>query len=186
MAEAEPDLAPETRLTVGRVNALGPALVSIGTPAGQAQRIKMTSKTVIVKGAVGSFDDVYEGARVLVKKQKGALKEAAEVVVLPAESHHGLPVIAVEPDCITLKNLLGELFTVKTAGAQIDTTTAATIGEITMGSTIFVRARPAESPQPGCRRDHRPARRHRLRHLSLSADRDDDLVPTGSVQVETT
>ncbi len=145
MAEAEPDFGRETRLTVGRVNALGPALLSIATPAGQPQRIKMTSETVVVKGAIGSFDDLYEGARVLVKKLPGVSGEAAEVVVLPAESHHGLPVIAVEPDSMTLKNLLGELFTMNTAGAQIDTTTAATIGEITMGSTIFVRARPADS-----------------------------------------
>jgi hypothetical protein len=145
MADGEPDLARGTRLTVGRVNALGPALLSIATPAGQAQRIKMTNETVVVKGAVGSFDDVYAGARVVVKKLPGAMKDAAEVVVLPAESHHGLPGIAVDEDSMTLKNLLGELFTVNTAGAQIDTTRLATIGEITMGSTIFVRARPADS-----------------------------------------
>jgi hypothetical protein len=44
------------------------------------------------------------------------------------------------PDVLTIKNLWGELYTVNTAGAQIDTTTVATVGEIPMGSTIFVRA----------------------------------------------
>lgn len=145
MAEAAPNRAGEAILTVGRVNALGPALVSIATPAGQAQRIKMSSETVVVKGAVGTFEDVQAGARVVVKKQPGALDDAVEVIVLPADSHHGLPVVSVAPDSMTMKNLLGELFTMNTAGAQINTTTVATIDEIRMGSTIFVRARPADS-----------------------------------------
>jgi hypothetical protein len=139
VADAKPDLIRGTTLTVGRVNALGPALVSIATPAGQPQRITMSSDTLVVKGAVGTFEDVYVGARVLVKTQPGTT-DAVEVVVLAPESRHGLPVVDVAPDVLTLKNLWGELYTVNTAGAQIDTTTVATVGEIPMGSTIFVRA----------------------------------------------
>jgi hypothetical protein len=143
VADAKPNLIRGT-LTVGRVNALGPALVSIATPTGQAQRITMSSETLVVKGAVGTFEDVHVGARVVFKAQPGTT-DAVEVVVLPAESHGGLPVVAVAPHAITLKNLWGELFTVNTSGAQIDTTTVATVGEIPMGSTIFVRAKRADS-----------------------------------------
>jgi hypothetical protein len=145
MGEAASSRAGATILTVGRVNALGPALMSIATPTGQAQRIKMSSETVVAKGAVGTFEDVQAGARVVVKKQPGTFKDALEVIVLPADSHSGLPVVSVSPDSMTMKNLGGELFTVNTAGAQIDTTTVATIDEIRMGSTIFVRARTADS-----------------------------------------
>jgi hypothetical protein len=144
MAEMEPDLRRKTTLTVGRVNALGPALVSIATPAGQPQRIKMSSETVVVIAVSGTFEDVHEGARVVVKTQHGT-NEAVEVVVLPAESRHGLPVVTVAPDSMTIKNLWGELFTVNTVRAQIDTTMVGTIGDIPMGSTIFVRARRADS-----------------------------------------
>jgi hypothetical protein len=54
-------------------------------------------------------------------------------------------VVAIAPNAITMKNLLGELFTVNTAGAQIDTTTIATVFDIPMESTIFVRAKRANS-----------------------------------------
>jgi hypothetical protein len=144
VADAKPDLIRGTTLTVGRVNALGPALVSIATPGGLAQRITMSSETLVARGAVGTFEDVYVGARVIIKTQPGTT-EAVEVVVLPPESNHGLPVVAVAPDVITLKNIAGQLFTLNTAGAQIDTTTVATVGEIPMGSTIFVRAKRANS-----------------------------------------
>ena len=100
---------------------------------------------MVMKGAVGTFEDVQAGARVVVKKQPGTFKDAVEVIVLPADLHSGLPLVSVSPDSMTMKNLGGELFTVNTAGAQIDTTTVATIDEIRMGSTIFVRARAADS-----------------------------------------
>jgi hypothetical protein len=148
VADAKSDTSRATTLTVGRVKALGPALVSIATPAGQAQLIKMSNETLVVMGVVGVFEDVYVGARVVIKARAGTqpgTPDAVEVVVLPPESHHGLPVVAIAPNAITIKNLLGELFTVNTAGAQIDTTTIATVFDIPMESTIFVRAKRANS-----------------------------------------
>ena len=53
--------------------------------------------------------------------------------------------VAVAPNSITIKSLLGVLFTVNTAGAQIDTTTVATVFDIPMESTIYVHAKRANS-----------------------------------------
>ena len=84
----------------------GPALVSIATPAGQAQRITMSSETLVVKSAVDTFEDVCVGARVVVKTQPGTT-DAVEVVVLAPASRHGLPVVDVAPDVLTTKEPLG-------------------------------------------------------------------------------
>lgn len=141
MADAEPDLLRETRRTVGRVDAVEPNLLTIATPGGQTQQIAMTSDTVVVKGTVGTSQDLREGARIVVKYEAGSQEQVVEVVVLPAESLHGLPVVAVTPDSLTIRNLSGQLVTVNTAGARIDTTTVGTASEISLGSTVFVRAK---------------------------------------------
>jgi hypothetical protein len=141
MADAEPNLLRETRRTVGRVDAVEPNLITIATPGGQTQQITITSDTVIVKGALGTSQDLREGARIVVKYEPGAQQHVVEVVVLPAESLHGLPIVAVTPDSLTIRNLSGELVTVSTSGARIDTTTVGTASEITLGSTVFVRAK---------------------------------------------
>jgi len=100
----------------------------------------MTSETVVAWGALGTPEDLRAGDRIIVKSRPRT-QEAVEIIVLPPESPHGLLVVDVAPDSTTIKNLLGELVTLNTAGARIDTTTVATVREITNGSTIFVRAK---------------------------------------------
>jgi hypothetical protein len=141
MPEAELNLVGEVRRTVGRVNALDPSLVTIATPTGQTQQISTTDETVVMTAAVGALRDVRAGSRVVVKNQPGLPNEALEVVVLPATSLHGVPVVADTPDSITIRHLLGNLVTVNTAEARVDKATSGTINDMTIGSTIFVRGR---------------------------------------------
>jgi hypothetical protein len=143
MAEAGPDLFRGSVRTIGRVRALGPALVSIATPDGRAQRLTLSNETVVMLCHVGTSEDVRVGTRILPKIRHGT-RDALEAVVLPAESIQGFPVVDATSDSITFKNLLGELVTVNATGARIDTTVIATINDLFMGSTIFVRARRGE------------------------------------------
>ncbi len=145
MADEKSNLFGETTRTVGRVDAVEPNLIRIATPGGQTQQITTTGDTVIVKGAVGTSQDLREGARIVVKYQPGSPEHAVEVVVLPAESRHGVPVVAVTPDSLTIRNLGGELVTVNTAGTRIDKTTVGNASEITVGSTVLVRAKLADA-----------------------------------------
>jgi hypothetical protein len=145
MAEAESESAEKAKdivaiRTVGRVNAVGPTLVSIAAPTGVSQRITMTSETVVAWGALGTPEDVRAGDRIIVKNRPGT-QEAIEIIVLPPESPHGLLVVDVAPDSATIKSLAGEPVTLNIAGARIDTTTVATVSDITNGSTIFAQVK---------------------------------------------
>jgi hypothetical protein len=145
MAEAESESTGKAKeivpiLTVGRVNAVGPTLVSIAAPTGSSQRITMTSETVVALGTLGTPEDVRAGDRIIVKNRTGT-PEPVELIVLPPESPHGLLVVDLTPDSTTIKNPAGELVTLNTAGTRIDTTTVGTVSDITNGSTIFVRAK---------------------------------------------
>lgn len=104
----------------------------------------MTSETVVARGALGTPEDVRAGDRIIVKNRPGT-QEAVEIVVLPPESPHGVPVVDVTPDSMTIQNVTGQLVTMNTAGARVDTTTVGTVSEITNGSTIFVRAKVADA-----------------------------------------
>jgi hypothetical protein len=96
-----------------------------------------------MKAAFGGLQDVRAGARIVVKNKPG-VNDAVEVVVLPAESLHGVPVVAVAPDSMTVRNLSGQLVTLNTADARIDKTTPGTAADITVGCTVLVRAKIAD------------------------------------------
>jgi hypothetical protein len=143
MPEGDLNLVGQTRRTVGRVTSLEPTLVTIATPTGQTQQITTTGETAVMNATVGVLRDVRAGARIVVMDREDSENHAREVVVLPATSLHGVPVVADTPDSITIRNLSGQLVTVNTTGARVDKATNGNIGDITVGGTVFVRAKAA-------------------------------------------
>jgi hypothetical protein len=139
---AEPNLIGEIRLTVGRVTAFDSKSVAIDTPGGKAQQLATSEQTQVVKAAAGAPADVVAGARVVVKYEPGSQnQQAVEVVVLPADSRHGVPVVEAGADAMTIKNLSGTAIAVSTADARIDKTAIGSLEDIAVGSMLYVRAR---------------------------------------------
>jgi hypothetical protein len=145
MPEAELNLVGQARRTVGQVIALDPSLVTIITPAGQSQQIATTGETTVMNAIAGTLRDVRAGARIVVKYQRGSQTDAAELVVLPATSLNGVQVVADTPDSITIRNLSGQLVTVNTSGARVDKATSGSTNDVSIGSTILVRAKVANA-----------------------------------------
>ena len=137
MPEAEPNPFQQMTRTVGQVVGIESSGVSITTPVGQKQQIVTTSETVIVKTKVGDHKDVHAGDRVIVKTRAPGQLEAVELIVLPATSSHGLPVVVVAPDSLTYKGLSGDMITVGTTGARIDKSTIGSTRDISTGATVF-------------------------------------------------
>jgi hypothetical protein len=137
MPEAEPNPFQQMARTVGQVVGIESGRVSITTPVGQKQQIVTTSETIVVNAEIGDHNDVHAGDRVIVKTRAPGQLEAVELVVLPATSSHGLPVVAVAPDSVTYKALSGDMITVGTTSARIDKTTIGSIRDIGTGATVF-------------------------------------------------
>jgi hypothetical protein len=142
MTAAEPNPLEDIRLTVGRVTAFDPGSVVIDTPGGKSQQLATTDQTQVVKASAGAPADVVAGARVVVKYEPGTQnQQAVEVVVMPADSRHGVPVIDAGDDLMTIKNLAGTSITVNTDEARIDKTAIGSLEDIAVGSMLYVRAK---------------------------------------------
>jgi hypothetical protein len=139
---AEPNLIGEFRLTVGRVTALDSESVTIDTPGGKSQQLAITAQTEVVNASAGAPADVVAGARVVVKYEPGSQhQQAVEVVVLPADSRHGVPVVEAGADSMTIKNLSGTSISVSTDDARIDKTAVGSLEDISDGSMLYIRAK---------------------------------------------
>jgi hypothetical protein len=125
--------------TVGTVDAVEPDMIAITTPAGQSQHLWTSHETRVMTARVGRRKDVHTGARIFVKRHPERTNLALEVVVLPATSQYGTPIIAAAPDSVTFKDMFGNLVTVNTRKARIDTTAAGDLEDVYVGSTVFAR-----------------------------------------------
>jgi hypothetical protein len=131
--------------TVGKVDSVDPDAVVITTSNGQQQRLWTTNETRVSRATVGRRRDVHTGARIIVKNHPDRIGEALEIVVLPKATPYGLPVVAAAPDSVTFKGLGGNLTTVKTRRARIDTTTNGDLSDVEPGSTVLARVAMTES-----------------------------------------
>jgi hypothetical protein len=140
---AEPNLIGEKRVTVGRVTALDDGSVTIEIPRGNAtQHLSTTADTVVVKASAGAASDIAPGVRVVLKYRPGTQNQKVdELVVLGADSLHGVPVLEMSTNSITIRNLAGTSLVLDTEGASIDKTSSASLSDVAVGSMIFVRAR---------------------------------------------
>jgi len=125
--------------TVGTVDAVEPDAITITTPAGQNQRLWTSRETLVMKARVGRRKDVHTGARIFVKRHPERQNRAVELVLLPKSSQYGAPIIAAAPDSVTFKDMLGNLVTVNTRQAKIDTTDFGDLDDVYVGSTVFAR-----------------------------------------------
>jgi hypothetical protein len=142
MTAAEPNPLEDIRLTVGRVTAFDPESVVIDTPGGKSQQLATTEQTHVMKASAGAPADVVTGARVVVKYEPGSQnQQAVEVVVLPADSRHGVPVVEAGDDSMTIKNLAGISIVVSTDEARIDKTAIGSLDDVAVGSMLYVRAK---------------------------------------------
>src|SRR5690349_2516113 len=116
--------------TVGKVDAVEADMLLITTPNGQQQRLWTTDETRVSLASVGRRKDVHTGARIIVKNHPTRAGEAMEIIVLPKTTPYGLPVVAAAPDSVTFKGLGGNLTTVNTKRAMIDTTRDADLSEV--------------------------------------------------------
>jgi hypothetical protein len=140
---AEPNYIGEHWVTVGRVTALDEGSVTIEIPRAKAtQHLSTTASTVVVKASAGAASDIVAGARVVVRYRPGTQNQKVdELVVLGADSRHGVPVVETSADSITIKNLAGASLTLDTEGASIDKTSSASPSDVAVGSMLFVRGR---------------------------------------------
>jgi hypothetical protein len=125
--------------TVGTVDAVETGAISITTPNGQKQHLWTSGETLVMKARVGRRKDVHTGARIFVKRDPEHPNRAIEVVLLPRTSQYGMPIVAAAPNSVTFKDMLGNLVTVNTRPAKIDTTTFGDLADVYIGSTIFAR-----------------------------------------------
>jgi hypothetical protein len=133
-----PNLQPFAR-TVGTVDTVEPDSITITTPAGLQQHLWTSGETLVMKASVGRRKDIHTGARIFVKRHPERPTRAIEVVLLPKASQYGVPIIAAAPDSVTFKDMLGNLVTVNTREAKIDTTAFGDLDDVYVGSTVFAR-----------------------------------------------
>ena len=141
MAEPRIPLMRGSARTVGRVRSVGAGAVIITTPNGQTQEIATNATSTVLVAAKGTRADLSAAERVVVKPQPSRPLDAMEVIVLPADNAHGLPVTAVAPQSISVTNVLGEVIAFNTAEAMVDRATDAGIDDVTDGATVFVQAK---------------------------------------------
>jgi hypothetical protein len=124
--------------TVGRVTALDAATLTVLTPAGKVQQLRVDDSTAVFRTAPGDGEDINDDSRIVVKRYADSPKSAQEVIVLPGDSPYGVPVVEREPDWVTTRNSGGKLAETYLGYATISRTRVGSFSDhVPKGSMIF-------------------------------------------------
>lgn len=128
--------APATSRLTGKVGTAAPGLtMTVG-----GKPVVTSATTVVVKASAGSPSDIKAGDRVVSKPKQGQTTQAEEIIVLPANSKLGSPVVSATANSMTITSG-GKNVTVNTTGATVLTVTAAKTTEITPGAKVITQVR---------------------------------------------
>jgi hypothetical protein len=124
--------------TVGRVTAIDGEWVTVLTPAGKSQQLAFDDDTEVFRCAPGDVEDITDDSRIVVKYHADSPNSAQEVIVLPADSAYGLPIVDRDTEWVTTRRPSGNRTDTYLGYATIKRTRTASVDEhVATGSMLF-------------------------------------------------